>query len=142
MLWRKRAHQSTIFQTFGISNESSPNSSRHIWNHKLRVYLNFASLFSVFLQLKPCILWTKKKHQKVIFRLLTGWVKIYQIPHIILETTSQFFLNFTSVLNVMRDNSFVFFSWDFIWFGQKKPIKVKVSDFQLLTWNFTKFVLW
>ena len=47
MLCTKRAHQCTIFQTFGCSNESSPNSSCHFWNHKVRVYSNFASLFSV-----------------------------------------------------------------------------------------------
>ena len=35
------------FQTFGCSNESSPNSSCHFWNHKVRVYSNFASLLSV-----------------------------------------------------------------------------------------------
>ena len=32
MLWTKRAHQSTTFQTFEWSNESS--SSCHFWNHK------------------------------------------------------------------------------------------------------------
>ena len=32
---------------FECSNESSPNSSCHFWNHKVRVYSNFASLFSV-----------------------------------------------------------------------------------------------
>ena len=36
-----------IFQTFECSNESSPNSSRHFRNCKVKVYSNFASLFSV-----------------------------------------------------------------------------------------------
>ena len=43
MLLTKRAHQCTIFQSY----ESSLNSSYHFWNHKVRVYSNFASLFSV-----------------------------------------------------------------------------------------------
>ena len=40
-------HQSTIFWTFGCSHKSSLNSSCQFWNHKVRVYLNFGSLFSV-----------------------------------------------------------------------------------------------
>ena len=47
ILWTKRANQYTIFQIFEHCNESSPNSSCHFWNHKARVYSNFASLFSV-----------------------------------------------------------------------------------------------
>ena len=47
MLWTKRAHQSTIFQTSDCSNESSPNSSSQFWKDKARVYSNFASRFSV-----------------------------------------------------------------------------------------------
>ena len=48
--------------------------------------------FSVFLQLKPCTLWTKTGQRKEIFRLLSAWVKIHQISLVIYETTSQFFL--------------------------------------------------
>ena len=47
MLWTERAHQRTIFQTFECSNESSPNSSCHFWNHRVRAYSIFASLFRV-----------------------------------------------------------------------------------------------
>ena len=36
------------------------------------------------------ILWTKRAHRSEIFRLLSGWVKIHQIPYVIFETTSQF----------------------------------------------------
>ena len=45
MILTKRAHQCTICQTFECFNESSPNSSCHFWNHKVRVYSNVASLF-------------------------------------------------------------------------------------------------
>ena len=47
MFWTKKAHQCTICQTFECSNESSPNTSCHFWNQKVRLYSNFASLFSV-----------------------------------------------------------------------------------------------
>ena len=43
----KRAQQCRIFQTFECCNESSPYLSCHFWNHKVRVYWSFASLFSV-----------------------------------------------------------------------------------------------
>ena len=126
------------FQTFGCSNESSPNSSCHFWNHKVRVYSNFASLSSVikvnssvFFYLKPHILWTKISHWSEIFGLLSGWVKIHEIPHVIFEITSLFSLNFASLFNVMGDESSVFFSWHFIWFLQKEPSTVQ--NFRLLT---------
>ena len=62
---------------------------------------------SVFLYLKPCILWTKRTHRKEIFRLLSDWVKIHQIPH--LKPQVSFSLTFASLFSVMRDNSSVLF---------------------------------
>ena len=44
---------------------------------------------SVFFEPKPYILWTKRAHRSEIFRLLSGWVKIHQIPQVIFETTGQ-----------------------------------------------------
>ena len=64
---------------------------------------------SVFFYHKPDILWTKIAHQSEFFRLLNGWVKIRQIPHVMLETTSQFFFNFASLFIAMRDKSSVLF---------------------------------
>ena len=52
MLWTKVAHQSTIFQNFECSNESSLNSSCHFWNQKVRVYSNFVQS-SVPLKITP-----------------------------------------------------------------------------------------
>ena len=46
-LWTKRSHQNTNFQIFECFNETSLNSSCQFWNHKVKVYSNFASLFSV-----------------------------------------------------------------------------------------------
>ena len=72
----------------------------------------FASLFSVmkdnssvFFQLKNHILWTKIAHKSEIFGLVSGWVKIHQIPHVMFETTSHRFFK----LDVMRDKSSVLF---------------------------------
>ena len=116
MLWTTRAHQSTYFQIFEYFNECSPNSSSQFWNYKVKVYSNFASLFSVmkgncsvFFLSEAFILWTKRARQSEIFKLLSGWVKIHQIPYVIFKTTSQFFLNFASLFSVMRDNSSVLF---------------------------------
>ena len=88
MLWTKRVHQITIFQTFECSNESSPNSSCHFWNHKVRFYSNFPSMFSV-----------------------------------------------------MKDNSSVFCISNFVCFGQNEPIEKKFSDFSVVGWKATKFVM-
>ena len=46
---------------------------------------------TVFFQLKPYIVWTKIAHRSEIFGLLSGWVKIYQISHVIFGTKKQFF---------------------------------------------------
>ena len=99
MFFTKRVHQCTIFQTFECSNESFPNSSYHFCKQKVRVYSNLSSLFSVMkgnssvvFQFKLHILWTEKDHRSEIFRLLSGWVKIHQIFHVIFKTTGQFFL--------------------------------------------------
>ena len=78
------------FQTFGCSNESSPNSSCHFWNHKVRVYSNFASVFSVMKD-NSSVLFSSTSYLSEFFRLLSGLVKIHQISHVIFETTSQSF---------------------------------------------------
>ena len=85
----------------------------------------------MFFYLKPHILWTKISHWSEIFGLLSGWMKIHEIPHVIFEITSLFSLNFASLFNVMGDESSVFFSWNFIWFLQKEPSTVQ--NFRLLT---------
>ena len=87
-LWTKRAHQSTNFQIFECFNESSPNSSYQFWNHKVKVYSTFISLFSV-----------------------------------------------------MKGNSSVFFYLKPLYSGQKEPVEVKFSDFWVVGWNFTKFLM-
>ena len=137
------------FQTFGCFNESSPNSSCHFWNHKARVYSNFRSLFSVmkdnssvFFLLKPHTLWTKIAHWSEIYGLLSGWVKIHQIPHVILETTWQFFFKLCITLHCHGRQVFCTFLAKTLYdFYKRSPPQCKISDFPLLRWNLTKFVL-
>ena len=96
-LWTERVHQSTNFQIFQCFNESSPKSSYQVWNHKIKTYSNFASLFSV-IKYKSSVFFIlnrytldEKTRRSEIFNLLIGWVKIHQIPYVIFETASQFF---------------------------------------------------
>ena len=105
MLGKKKAHQSITFQNFECFNESSHNSSCHFWNNKVKVYSNFALLFSVikitplyFFLSQTFILWTKKAHRSENLRLFSGWVNIHQIPHAMFEITGQFFVKFCITL--------------------------------------------
>ena len=98
MLWTKKAHQCTIFRLLGALIVKVTQFFMPFLKPLGQGFSNFASLFSamrdnssVFFQLKPRIIWTKIAHRSEIFRLLSGWVKIHQIPHVIFETTSQFF---------------------------------------------------
>ena len=52
-------------------------------------------------------LWTKESHESPNFETLSALMKICQIPHFIFQTTSQFFMKFTSLSSVMKDNSSV-----------------------------------
>ena len=52
--------------------------------------------------------------------LLSGWVKIHKIPHVIFETTSHFFFKLRS----WEITLLYFFSWNFILFWRREPIRV------------------
>ena len=54
-------------------------------------------------------LWTKIDHQSEILGLLSGLVKIHKIPHIIFETTSQFFFETWHHSSVSREITFLYF---------------------------------
>ena len=99
--------------------------------------------FSVFLQLKPCTLWTKTGQRKEIFRLLSAWVKIHQISLVIYETTSQFFLRTFYHPLVSWEITVLYFLAETLYdLDKKKTIKMQNFKLWLLTWNFTKFVIW
>ena len=64
----------------------------------------------------------KIAYRNEIFGLLSGWVKIHKIPHVIFETKLvRFLLNFASLLSIYL---LYFFSWNFILFWRKESIKM------------------
>ena len=144
-LWTKRAHQITNFEISECFNESSPNSSCQFWNHKVKVYSNFALLFSVtkdnssaFFFISNLYTLDKKSPSKWKFWVL-GW-KITKFLMSYLKLQVKFSLKFASLFSVMRDNSSVLsFRWNCTWFRQKEPIKVQ--DFRLLTAHLFDFWL-
>ena len=103
---------------------------------KVKVYSNFASLFSVMSPLyflsQTFILWIKRAHRSEIFRLLSGWVKIHQIPYVMFETTSQFFFKRFITLQCQEKLFCTFLAETVHDLGKRRPSKCKISDFPLL----------
>ena len=91
-------------QTFVCSDESSPNSSCHFWNHKI-IKDNSPTLFSSNL----IYFGQKYPNWSEYLGLLSSWMKSHQIPQVIFETTSRFSFKFLSFFNVMGHKSFVLF---------------------------------
>ena len=98
-------------------------------------------LSSVFFLSQTFILWTKRSNQSEIFRLLSGWVKIHQIPYVMFETTSQFFFKLFITLPCHEKLFCTFLAETVHDLDKGSPSKCKISDFRLLVQNFTKFVL-
>ena len=130
LLWAKGSHQSPNSDTFKCSSKNLPNSSCNFPNHKSV----FASLFSFmkdnslyFFQIKRYILCTKGTNQSASFwdfqvlgSKFTKFLSFY-------ERTNQFFSKFCVTINI---TPLYHFSWSFIYFQQKEPIKVQIW------WNF------
>ena len=115
MLWTRRAHQCTVFQTFKSSNENSLNSSCHFWNHKVMVYSNFASLFSVmkdnstvFFSSNLIYLGQKEPIEVKCSEFRMVWWKFTKFHMSYLRLQVSFSLNFASLFSVTRDNFFIF----------------------------------
>ena len=68
-----------------------PQVFKSLFKFNITVQCHERSRSSVFFWLKAYILSTKIAHRKEIFGLLSGLMKIQQIPHVIFETTIQFF---------------------------------------------------
>ena len=61
--------------------------------------------------------------------LLSGWVKIHKILHVVFETTSHFFFKLRSwEINLLY---FLNFSWHFILFWRSEPIRVPNFRFSI-----------
>ena len=70
----------------------------------------------------------QKDFMKVpILTLSSVLVKICQIPHLILQTTS-FSSNFAWLLSIIKENFSVFFRSNVIWFAQNEPSNVQMFE--------------
>ena len=86
---------------------------------------------------------TKIAHWIEISDHLSDWMKSHQIPHVIFETTCQFFLKLCIILQCHEKQVFCTSLAETLYeFYKSSPPKCKISDVQLHRWNFTKFVLW
>ena len=108
------------------------------WNQKTRIYSNFASLFSVvkdksslFFQLKPHILWSKITHRSEVFGLLGENLPNSSCQIWKWNDKSVFFKTLHHSSMSWEITLLQLFSWNFIWFLQREPIKVQ--NFRLLT---------
>ena len=80
-----------------------------------------------------------------MFWLLSSWVKIHQICHVIFETTSQFSIKFWITLPYLEKQLLqTFFCWNFTWFGLS-TVHVKFHQICTLigsfSWKYIKFQL-
>ena len=78
------------------------------------------------------ILWRKTAHRSEIFKLLSGWVKIHQIPYVVFETTSQFFFKLFITLQYQEKLFCTFLAETVNDLDKRSPSKGKISDFPLL----------
>ena len=143
MLWTKRAHECAIFQTFKCSIETSPDSSCHFLQilHHCSVSWKITPLYFFSPSL---IYFGQKEPNKVKFWdfWVVGW-RFTKFLMSYLKPQVSFYLNIVSFFSVMRDNCSVLFLAETLYdLDKRRPSKCKISDFRLLTWNFTKFVLW
>ena len=131
---QKEPIKKIILQTFECSNESPPNSPCHFWNKKIRIYLNFASLFSVMKDkssvfLSSNVIYSEQKESSKVNFLdfsMVGW-KFTKILMSYLKLQVIFHHSLVScVITVLY-----FFSWNFIWFKQNESIKMQ--NFRLST---------
>ena len=112
----KRTHQIKNFKIFECFDEISPNSSCQFWNHKVKDCSNFVSLFRVtkdnssgIFYLKPLSFGQKEPIEvKFLDFWLFGW-KFTQFLMSYLKLQVSFSLNYTSLSNIMGDNSSVLF---------------------------------
>ena len=138
LLWTKGSYQSPNFETFEFSHENLPNSSCHFPKQK-SVSFSILHQSSVSWKITPLYFFStniiyvgQKQHIKVQtfldIRVLGS--KFTKLCH--------FWNNISVFLQKLHHSSvswditlLYFFSWNFIYFQQKEPIKVQIW------WNFT-----
>ena len=88
-------------------------------------------LLCIFLS-QTFILWTKRAHRSEIFRLLSGWVKMHQIPYVMFETTSQFLFKLFITLQCHEKLFCTILAETVHDLDKRAPSECKISDFRLL----------
>ena len=147
MLLTKRAHQNIIFRIFECSNKSSHNSSCHFWNYKVRV-IQILHHCSVSWKRTPLYFCSSNlvyfgQKEPIEKKFSDFWVVGLKFLRPYLKPQVSFLKKFASLFNVMRGNSSLLFLAETLYgLDKRNPSKCEISDFWLLMWNFTKFVLW
>ena len=129
MLWTKRAHQKYKILSALMKVHPIPHDSFETTRSRFIQILHHCSLY--FLS-QTLILWTKRAHRSEIFRLLSGWVKIHQIPYGMFETASQFFFTLFITLQCHEKLFCTFLAETVHDFDERSPSKCKISNFPLL----------
>ena len=130
----KRSHQSTIFRFFSAimkvhlilhaSFETTKSRFIQILHH-----CSVPCLLCIFFLSQTFILWTKRANQSEIFRYLSGWVKIPQIPYVMFKTTSQFFFKLFITFPCHEKLFCTFLAETVHDLDKKSSSKCKISDF-------------
>ena len=84
-------------------------------------------------------LWAKRVHQSTSFRFLSALMKVFPIPHVSFETTRSRFIQILHHCSV--SSLLCIFYLRPLYFEQKQPIEMKFSDFWVVRWKFTKFLM-
>ena len=85
---------------------------------------------------KHYMLWTERDNQHIIFHLM----RVHPIARAIFETTKDLF-NFCITVQCHERSLLYIFLAQSSYFRQKYPIEVKFSDFWVVGWKFTKFLM-
>ena len=148
MLWTKRARQCTIFRLLGALVKVYP-ILHAVFETTRSGFLQILHHCSVSWRITPLYFFSSNLiyfeqigHWSEIFRLLSGWVKIHQIPYVIFETTSFFLKTLHHSSMSWRYVFCTFVAKTLYYFYKRSPPQYKVSDVWLLWWNFIKFVRW
>ena len=129
LLWIKRTNKNLGFETsFGWSGENLPNFSCNFRSHKL-VFLQILHDSSVSLKMTPVYLFWSN----VIYFAQKGQIAMKTLQTWVLESKFTKFLSFWNNKFILHHSSvswditpLSFFSWNFIYFQQKEPIKVQI----------------
>ena len=76
------------------------------------------------------------------FSFLSVLMKVHPIPHAIFENMRSGFIQILHDCSVSWEITPLYFcSWNLVCLGQKEPIENKFSDFSVVGWKFTKFLM-